>query len=92
MKYKRFTAQEAIEKTDKIKTEMTNSMAYQLFVEECESNIDELNIMVWNHYGLNTHPYNREGIEGWTCVDEIIECIIRNSNIHAMNVLNTDAI
>lgn len=79
MEYIKFTDQEAIVKTDEIKATMTKLMAYQFFVEECESNIHELNIMVWNHYGLNTHLYKKDGVEGWTCVDEIVECILKIS-------------
>lgn len=75
--FKQITNKEAIRLADQVVSEMTPEKAHQLFKEECEGDLQMLNIMIWNHYGLGGHYYDTE--KSILCNDVIFRSIIDNT-------------
>jgi hypothetical protein len=55
----------AIQTTFNVLNTLTSAIAHQIFVEECECQIDMLNTYIWNKYDVGGWQY----INGISCFD-----------------------
>jgi len=72
------TRVEAIKTTDKVLRDLTHKKAYQIFIEECECQMDMLNTYVWNEYNVSGWYYDEKN----SCFDIIIRHYLEKSMIN----------
>lgn len=76
---------EAIEVTNKVLSELTNEKAYQIFIEECEAQVDMLNIYVWNEYDVRGWYYDETRFCGDVIKIEYLNRAIEHAKTKAIN-------
>lgn len=73
----KMTREKAIQTTDSVLRNLTYKKAYQIFVEECECQIDMLNQYVWNEYNVGGWYYDDRG-----CFEIIVRHYLEKSMIN----------
>jgi len=76
---------EAIEVTNKVLNELTNEKAHQIFVEECEVQVNQLNLYVWNEYDVRGWYYDETRYCGDVITVEYLNRAMEHAKTKAIN-------